>query len=63
MKKTYFAPALKVVNVQVQHIMAGSGGVSEKDGVVESVGLNGGFTGSKDDVMGKGGESLWDDED
>ena len=61
MKKTYFAPALKVVNVQVQHIMAGSGVELDASGNVESVGFaetnyNGGA------VLDKGGESLWDED-
>ena len=59
MKKTYQNPTLKVVNVTVQHLMAGS--VQETAGTVNSVSLGGDFSGEASDVMDKDGESLWED--
>ena len=58
MKKTYFAPAVKVVKIQTQHMFAASG---DPQNITLTIG--GDNISSSNDIGSKGGESLWDDED
>ena len=61
MKKTYINPAMKVVKVQTQHIMAGSLG----DGPTPNSFTLGDAptTTATSGNLSKGGSSLWDDEE
>ena len=55
MKKTYSTPALKVVNVKIQHLMAGSG----PDTV--NLSIDGGEITGGDQIGTKDSEDLWED--